>query len=123
MAPIPTSRCRGFQFQAEELDNFLDIVENFLPIGNRKSQIFAICYGWAQISGTVTPKESNWQQRRQRRQQRSGTTIPLAQQGCVTGVVVVIIIVLVTALAYVAEAVPGHVIAKLFKLIIIFITS
>ena len=49
-----------------------------------------------------------WQQWQQWRQQRSGTMIPLAQQGCVTGVVVVIIIVLVTALAYVAEAVPGH---------------
>ena len=41
----------------------------------------------------------------------SGTTIPLARQGCVTGVVVVIIMVLVTASAYVAEAVPGHVVA------------
>jgi hypothetical protein len=41
----------------------------------------------------------------------SGTTIPLARQGCVTGVVIVIIMVLVTASAYVAEAVPGHVVA------------
>ena len=41
----------------------------------------------------------------------SGTTIPLARQGCVTGVVVVIIMVLVTASSYVAEAVPGHVVA------------
>jgi len=32
MAPIPPSRHRGFQFQAEELDDFLDIVESFLPI-------------------------------------------------------------------------------------------
>ena len=37
--------------------------------------------------------------------------IPLARQGCVTGVVVVIIIVLVTASAYVMAAEPGQVIA------------
>jgi len=49
-----------------------------------------------------------WQQRRQ---QRSRTATPLARQGCVTGVVVVIIIVSVTGSAYVAAAVPGHVIA------------
>ena len=53
-----------------------------------------------------------WQQWRQQRwQQRSGTTIPLAQHVCVTGIVVVIIIVLVTVLAYVAAAVPDHIVA------------
>ena len=49
-----------------------------------------------------------WQQRQQ---QRSGTTIPLARQGCVTGVIVIIIKVSVTASAYAAAAVPGHVVA------------
>jgi len=37
--------------------------------------------------------------------------IPLARQGCVTGVVIVIIINSVTASVYVAEAVLGHVVA------------
>ena len=53
-------------------------------------------------------KGEQWQRRRQ---QRSGNTIPLAQKGCVTGVVDVIIIVLVTASAYVAEGGGGHVVA------------
>ena len=58
--------------------------------------------------------EEQWQQQQQqqqRQQQRGRTTIPLARQGCVTGIVVVIIIVLVTALAYVMAAVPGHVVS------------
>ena len=32
MAPIPPSRRRGYQFRADELKDFLDIVESFLPI-------------------------------------------------------------------------------------------
>jgi hypothetical protein len=32
MAHIPPSRRRGYQFRAEELNDFLDIVESFLPI-------------------------------------------------------------------------------------------
>ena len=72
-----------------------------------ESQIFAICYGWAQISGTVPPKESNGSSGGS----RGGNTIPLARQGCVTGVVVVVIIVLVTVSAYVAEAVPDQIVA------------
>jgi len=41
MAPIPPSRRRGFQFWAEELDNFLDIVESFLPISAQNWQAVA----------------------------------------------------------------------------------
>jgi hypothetical protein len=32
MAPIPPSHRRGYQFRADELNDFLDIVESFLPI-------------------------------------------------------------------------------------------
>ena len=32
MAPIPPSHLRRFQFRADELNNFLDIVKNFLPL-------------------------------------------------------------------------------------------
>jgi hypothetical protein len=41
LAPIPPSRRHGFQFQAEELDNFLDLVESFLPISAQNWQAFA----------------------------------------------------------------------------------
>jgi len=41
MAPIPPLRCRGFQFRAEKLDNFLDIVEHFLPISAQNWQAIA----------------------------------------------------------------------------------
>ncbi len=71
-------------------------------------QIFAICYGWAQISGTVSPKESSGSSGGSRGAEPRSRW---PKKGCVTGVVVVIIIVLVTASAYVAEVVPGHVVA------------
>jgi hypothetical protein len=41
MAPIPPSRRRGFQFRVEELDDFLDIVESFLPISAQNWQAIA----------------------------------------------------------------------------------
>ena len=41
LAPIPPLRRRGFQFQAEELDNFLDLVESFLPISVQNWQAVA----------------------------------------------------------------------------------
>ena len=41
MAPIPPSRRRGFQFRVEELDDFLDIVESFLPISAQNWQAVA----------------------------------------------------------------------------------
>ena len=48
-----------------------------------------------------------WQQRRQ---QRSGTTIPLARAGCVTSILIVIIIVSVMVSAHVAAVVPDRVV-------------
>ena len=41
MAPIPPSRRHGFQFRAEELDDFLDLVESFLPISAQNWQAVA----------------------------------------------------------------------------------
>jgi hypothetical protein len=41
MAPIPPSRRRGYQFRAEELSNFLEIVESFLPISAQNWQAVA----------------------------------------------------------------------------------
>jgi hypothetical protein len=41
MAPIPPSRCRGFQFQVEELDDLLDIVKSCLPISAQNWQAVA----------------------------------------------------------------------------------
>jgi hypothetical protein len=41
MAPIPPSRRRGYQFRAEELNDFLDIVESFLPISAQNWQAVA----------------------------------------------------------------------------------
>ena len=41
MAPIPPSRRRGYQFRADELNNFLDIVESFLPISAQNWQAVA----------------------------------------------------------------------------------
>ena len=41
MAPIPSSRRRGFQFRVEELYNFFDIVKSFLPISAQNWQAVA----------------------------------------------------------------------------------
>ncbi len=41
MAPIPPSRRRGFQFQAEELNDLMDLVESFLPISVQNWQAVA----------------------------------------------------------------------------------
>ena len=41
MAPIPPSRCRRFQFRAEEIDDFLEIVETYLPISAQNWQAVA----------------------------------------------------------------------------------
>jgi hypothetical protein len=41
MAPIPPSRRRGYQFRAEELNDFLDIVKSFLPISAQNWQAVA----------------------------------------------------------------------------------
>jgi hypothetical protein len=41
MAPIPPSRRRGYQFRAEELNNFLEIVKSFLPISVQNWQAVA----------------------------------------------------------------------------------
>ena len=41
MAPIPPSRCRGFQFRVEELDDLLDIVKSCLPISAQNWQAVA----------------------------------------------------------------------------------
>jgi hypothetical protein len=41
MAPIPPLRRHGFQFRAEELDDFLDLVESFLPISAQNWQAVA----------------------------------------------------------------------------------
>ena len=41
MAPIPPTRCRGFQFRAEELDDLMDLVESFLPISAQNWQAVA----------------------------------------------------------------------------------
>jgi len=41
MAPIPPSRCRGYQFRAEELNDFLEIVESFPPISAQNWQAVA----------------------------------------------------------------------------------
>jgi hypothetical protein len=41
MAPIPPTRCRGFQFRAEELDDLMDLVESFLPISVQNWQAVA----------------------------------------------------------------------------------
>ena len=41
MAPIHPSRCHGFQFRVEELDDLLDIVESFLPISAQNWQAVA----------------------------------------------------------------------------------
>ena len=41
MAPILPSRCRRYQFRAEELKNFLDLVKSFLPISAQNWQAFA----------------------------------------------------------------------------------
>ena len=44
MAPIPPSRCRGYQFRAEELNDFLEIVESFPPISAQNWQAAADIY-------------------------------------------------------------------------------
>jgi hypothetical protein len=41
MAPIPPSRRHGYQFRADELNDFLDIVESFLPISAQNWQAVA----------------------------------------------------------------------------------
>jgi hypothetical protein len=41
MAHIHPSRRRGYQFRAEELNDFLDIVESFLPISVQNWQAVA----------------------------------------------------------------------------------
>jgi hypothetical protein len=41
MAPIPPTHRRGFQFQAEELDDLMDLVESFLPISAQNWQAVA----------------------------------------------------------------------------------
>ena len=41
MAPIPPSRRRGFQFRAEEIDDFLEVVETYLPISAQNWQTVA----------------------------------------------------------------------------------
>jgi hypothetical protein len=41
MAPIPPTRRHGFQFRAEELDDLMDLVENFLPISGQNWQAIA----------------------------------------------------------------------------------
>jgi hypothetical protein len=41
MAPIPPTRCHGFQFRAEELDDLMDFVESFLPISAQNWQAVA----------------------------------------------------------------------------------
>ncbi len=41
MAANPPSRRRGYQFRAEELNDFLDLVENFLPISAQNWQAVA----------------------------------------------------------------------------------
>ena len=41
MAPIPPSRRHRYQFRADELNDFLDIAENFLPISTQNWQSVA----------------------------------------------------------------------------------
>jgi len=41
MAPIPPLRRSGFQFRAEEIDDFLEIVETYLPISAQNWQTVA----------------------------------------------------------------------------------
>ena len=41
MAPIPPSHRRGFQFRSEELDDFLEVVETYLPISAQNWQTVA----------------------------------------------------------------------------------
>ncbi len=41
VAPIPPSRRHGFQFRAEEIDDFLEIVETYLPISAQNWQAVA----------------------------------------------------------------------------------
>jgi len=41
MAPVPPSRRRGFQFRAEEIDDFLEVVETYLPISAQNWQTVA----------------------------------------------------------------------------------
>jgi len=41
MAPIPPSHHRGFQFRAEEIDDFLEVVETYLPISAQNWQTVA----------------------------------------------------------------------------------
>ena len=41
MAPIPPSRRHGYQLRADELNDFLDIVESFLPISAQNWQAVA----------------------------------------------------------------------------------
>jgi hypothetical protein len=41
MAANPPLRCRGYQFRAEELNDFLDLVDNFLPISSQNWQAVA----------------------------------------------------------------------------------
>ena len=41
MAPIPPSRHSGYQFRAEELNDFLDLVEKFLTISAQNCQAVA----------------------------------------------------------------------------------
>jgi len=41
MAPIPPSRCRVYQFRAEELNDFLEIVESYLLLSTQNWQAVA----------------------------------------------------------------------------------
>ena len=41
MATIPTSRRRGYQFRADELNDLLNLVENVLPISAQDWQHIA----------------------------------------------------------------------------------
>ena len=50
LVPIPPSRRRGFQFQAEELDNFLDLVESFSPFLRRTGKLLPT-FIWRTIAG------------------------------------------------------------------------
>ncbi len=50
MAPIPPSHCHGYQFRAEELNDFLEIVESFSLFWRRTGKPL-LTFIWRTIHG------------------------------------------------------------------------